>query len=182
MCFARSNGHGSIFVRSRFGLNQRAPVSRPRVNLPDHWPRYDCTSHQTILVRSGHRSKCVRCGHQPLYVRFSHRPRYDRSGHRTMSVRFGHRPFCVRFSHQYRLGSPGHQSGLWTPADWSTLTSGSVGPSGPSAGHVVPSRTIHPDHSVRLDLGTTFSALHHTIDRGRVSSPPPPWHKAGRRS
>ena len=34
-------------------------------------------------------------------------------------------------------------------------TSGSVSPSGPSAVHVVFSRTIHPDHSVRLDLGTT---------------------------
>ena len=61
-------------------------------------------------------------------------------------------------------------------------TSGSVGASGPSAGHVVPSRTFHPDHSVRLDLGTAFSALHNTMDRGRVSSPPPPRHKAGRRS
>ena len=73
----------------------------------------------------------------------------------------------------------GHQ--LTGPINTSS-TSGSVGPSWPSAGLVVPSRTILSDHSVRLDLDTTFSALHHTMDWGRVSSPPPPRHKAGRRS
>ena len=52
---------------------------------------------------------------------------------------------------------------------------------GSSASLVVPSRTILRDHNVRLDLDTTFSALHHTMDRGRVP-PPPSRHKAGRHS
>ena len=181
-CFALSTGHRSIFVRSRFGSNLRAPVNQPRAYRPDHWPRYDRSGHRTISARSGHRSKCVRFGHRPFYIQFSHRPRCDRSGHRTMSVRSGHpsgcvrfglRPFCAQFSHQFRLGPSGHQSGLWTPTDWSNQHFCRSGcpfqdnPSGPKC---------------PFGLRHYLLCLKPTMDQGRVSSPPPPRHKTGRPS
>ena len=106
-----------------------------------------------------------------------------RSGHQSGCVWFGHRPFVSGSVTSIGLvplvtsQASGHQ--LTGPMNTGS-TSSSVGPSWPSPGHVVPSWTIHPDHSVRLDLGSTLSALHHTMDLGRVSSPP--LHKAGRRS